>query len=66
MKRIISACLEQTNRFETAEEFAAFTASLDRKSIKYKIVGKEAHPDGSVIAKIKKQYNHYDVGSYLD
>ncbi len=34
MKRIISACLEQTNRFETAEEFAAYAASMNRKKCK--------------------------------
>ena len=66
MKRIISACLEQTNRFETAEEFAAYRASMDRKGIKYKVTESSPQADGSVIAKIKKQYNHYDVGSYLD
>lgn len=66
MKRIISACLEQTNRFETAEEFAAYTASMNRKNVKYKVVESENQPDGSVIVKIKKQYNHYDTGSYLD
>lgn len=66
MKRIISACLEQTNRFESEEEYSAFISSMNRKQIKYKITSKEAQPDGSVIAGIKRQYNHYDTGSYLD
>jgi hypothetical protein len=65
MKRIISACLEQTVRFETAEEFAAFSSAMDRKEIKYKIIESADQPDGSVIAKLKKQYNHYDTGSYM-
>ncbi len=66
MKRIMSACLEQTNRFESEEEFAAFTSSMNRRQIAYKIVFKEAQPDGSVIAGVKRQYNHYSTGSYLD
>lgn len=65
MKRIINACLEQTNRFECEAEFQAYTAALDRKGVKYKIDGKTAGDDGSVIVKVKKQYNNYDVGDYL-
>ncbi len=65
MKRIISACLEQTVRFETAEEFAAFSSAMDRKEIKYKILESADQPDGSVIAKLKKQYNHYATESYI-
>lgn len=66
MKRIISACIEQTTRFETYEEPAAFKASLDRKSVKYRIFDEQPQSDGTVIVKLKKQYNHYDVGSYMD
>lgn len=65
MKRIISACLEQTNRFECDAEFAAYTAAMDRKKIPYKIIAKTPQSDGSVIVKVKKQYNKYDVGEYL-
>lgn len=66
MKRIICACLEQTNRFETAEEFSAYISVMERKNVKYKVIEKDDMPDGTVVAKIKKQYNHYDVGTYLD
>lgn len=64
MKRIITACLEQTIKFET-EEIEAFKAQLDRKSIKYRILGTEKC-DGEIIVRIKKQYNTYDVGDYFD
>lgn len=66
MKRIISACLEQTVRFETAEEFSAFTSAMNRKETKYKILENASQSDGSVIVKLKKQYNHYDTGSYME
>jgi len=66
MKRIISACLEQTVRFETAEEFTAFSSSMTRKDIKYKILESNSQPDGSIIAKLKRQYNHYDTGNYME
>ena len=36
-----------------------------KRIIKYKILESADQPDGSVIAKLKKQYNHYDTGSYM-
>lgn len=66
MKRIMCACLEQTNRFECEAEFTAYKAALDRKNAKYKVISAENRSDGSVIVKIKKQYNNYDLGDYLD
>ena len=65
MKRIITACLEQTIKFETEEEFEAFKGQLERKGVKFRIIGTEVK-DGGFIAPIKKQYNQYDVGDYFD
>lgn len=65
MERIITACLEQTIKFETAEEFEAFKEQLTRKGTKFKVTDTE-NSGGAVIVKLKKQYNGYDVGSYLD
>ena len=65
MKRIITACLEQTIKFETADEFEAFKGQLERKGVKFRILSAEPK-DGGFFARIKKQYNQYDVGDYFD
>lgn len=79
MKRIKEACICQTLHFQlkedTAHDFAVklvqeevekYKASLDRSRTLYKIIEETTQPDGSVIIKIKKQYNSSPVGSYLD
>lgn len=65
MKRVVSACLEQTNRFENESDYNLFLSGLERKKIKFKVVDVQTQPDNSVIVKIKKQYNDYDTGDYL-
>lgn len=65
MKRIITACLEQTIKFESSEEFEAFKEQLTRKGTKFKVTNTENN-GSNVIVRLKKQYNGYDVGSYLD
>lgn len=65
MKRIITACLEQTIKFETEEEFEAFKGQLERKGVKFRIISAEPK-SGGFITRIKKQYNQYDVGDYFD
>ena len=65
MKRIITACLEQTIKFESSEEFEAFKEQLTRKGTKFKVTDTENN-GSNVIVRLKKQYNGYDVGSYLD
>lgn len=78
MKRIIAACIEQTLHFQLKDgedgaaapealrmEIESYKRQLERKRTKYKLVSEEAQPDGSVIVKIKKQYNYYDCGDYL-
>ena len=40
--------------------------NLEKSKTEYKILEENEQPDGSVIIKIKKQYNNAPVGSYLD
>ncbi len=78
MKRIKSACLEQTIHFQLKEEIGhgaavnavkqeleKYKAQLDRSRIKYKIDEEITQPDDSVIIKIKKQYNNHDCAEYM-
>ena len=79
MKRIKEAYICQTLHFMlkeevghdyavriVQEEIAKYKASLEKSGTKYKILEETEQPDGSVIIKIKKQYNSSPVGSYLD
>lgn len=66
MKRIQSACLEQTILFEQPDELRHYKAELDRKRIPYKVLSESAQPDGSVLLRLKKRYNQYSLGDYLD
>lgn len=79
MKQIQSACLEQTIHFQLRDdipqeqavhdvqhELESYKVQLARKRTKYKIVEEAQQPDGSVLLKIKKQYNRYDCGHYMD
>lgn len=78
MKRIQSACLNQTVHFqlkdgipheaalqEVQAEYQNYKNSLERSRTQYRIVEELPQPDGSVIVKVKKQYLDYSVGSYL-
>lgn len=79
MKRIKYACLEQTIHFMLKEDLRhedavrgvqndvqGYKMQLERSKTRYRIVSEEVQADGSVIIKIKKQYNSYDCGDYLD
>lgn len=79
MKRIKSACLLQTIHFQlkediaraaaehaVREEVAHYKAQLERNRTTYKIEEETVQPDGSIIIKIRKQYNNHDVGTYMD
>ena len=39
---------------------------MDRRRIPYRILEEAAQPDGSLVIKIKKQYNNQPVGPYLE
>lgn len=79
MKRIKAACIEKTLHFMLKEDLSHsaavaavnaevehYKAQLERTRTKYRILGKETQPDGSIIIKIKMQYNNTPVGDYLD
>lgn len=78
MKRIQSACLNQTIHFQLKDdiehslavssvqaEYDSYKAALDQNHTKYKILEEAEQDDGSIRIKIKRQYNHYDSGDYL-
>lgn len=79
MKRIKCACLEKTLHFQLKEdldraaaigavkdEVAHYKGTLERNQTKYRILEEATQPDGSVILKLKMQYNNTPVGDYLD
>ena len=66
MKRIQCACLDQTMRFEQKGEFESFKSGLDKKRIRYRIDEVSERADGSASVKLRRQYNSYDCGAYLD
>ena len=79
MKRIKAACLEQTIHFMLKEdfpheeavqavqaEFAHYIAQMDRNRTRYQILEKTEQPDGSLVVKLKRQYNNYDCSPYMD
>lgn len=79
MKRVKAACITQTLHFLlkedvgreyakklVTEEVKKYKDSLDKNKTQYKILSEETQADGSVIIEIKKQYNTFPVGNYLD
>ncbi len=79
MRRVQSACLMQTILFGLKEDLPksmaaqqvqkdveAYKMQLKRKHTPYQIVGETLREDGSVLLKIKKQYNAYDYKEYFD
>lgn len=78
MKRIKSACLEQTILFTAndapapaqaalaaRQEVEHYKASLTRRQTAYRIGEELPRPDGSILVKLKRQYNAYPCGDYL-
>lgn len=79
MKRVKFACLEQTIFFllkddvpkdiakeDVKKELEAYKQQLKQKNTKFKVIEESIQEDGSIILKIKKQYNNYDCGEYLN
>ena len=82
MKRIQSACIMQTLRFQqssdvgfstdvlyqrNADELNRYKEQLDKGKIRYKIDKESRQSDGSIIVRIRKEYNSSaDVGKYFD
>lgn len=72
MRRITSACLEQTIRFEDVAgtippevEFQQYKEKLTRKGTQFQVLDTETLPDGSLLVKIKRQYNSYKTDGYM-
>ena len=79
MKRVKAACLLQTLHFQLKEDIdhdiavravredvAHYKTQLERNRTAFKIDEETVQPDGSIIVKIRKQYNAVNTGSYLD
>lgn len=79
MKRIKSACLYQTIHFQLKEdvphdvavrgvrdELDHYKAQLTRNHTRYKVVDESVQPDGSIMLRLKKQYNSYNCDEYMD
>ena len=79
MKRVKAACLLQTLHFQlkedidhdiavraVREEVAHYKTQLERNRTAFKIDEETVQPDGSIIVKIRKQYNAVNTGIYLD
>ena len=47
-------------------EYAHYIAQLDRSRTEYRILEKTEQKDGSLLVKLKKQYNNYDCTPYMD
>lgn len=81
MKRIQAACIMQTLRFQqtdntgltpdllykhNADELQRYKAQLDKNKTRYKIDEETRQNDGSIIVRIRKEYNgSADVGEYF-
>lgn len=82
MKRVRSACIMQTLVFTQREElcftaeralelnraeYEKYKAELDRVNTRYQILSENEEKDGSVVIKIRKQYNDKtDVSEYFE
>ena len=78
MRRIQSACLQQTIHFPlkdqmaqpaaarlAREEYESFQRQLKENRVQYRITHEEVLPDGSILIRILRQYNQYSCGDYL-
>ena len=81
MKRVKAACILQTLVFMQKEdcgfsreqilnmnrqEIDRYRGSLDRSHTRYQIVSQEEQQDGSIIVRVRKQYNdRADVAEYF-
>lgn len=82
MKRVRSACIMQTLVFAQREElcftaekslefnrteYEKYKADLEKVGTRYQILSESEEPDGSVVIKIRKQYNDKtDVSEYFE
>jgi len=57
---------DTTSDADPDKDFEIFCGKLDRKKIRYSIEDKMKEADGSLVIKIRKQYNSYKPDGYLD
>lgn len=82
MKRVKAACIQQTLIFQQKEdcglsqsaiaeinrrELEHYKQTMDRTCTRYQIVSEEPQENGSIIVRVRKQYNDKaDVAEYFD
>lgn len=71
MKRILSACIEQTLIFDYTNDCNPqkdLELYLSKMALaeKFQIIDKTVMADGTIILKIKKGYNNYSTEGYID
>lgn len=72
MRRILTACLQQTMRFDTfkdtdpRKDYEAYCEKLRKSGTKFAVEEELTEPDGAIVIKIKKQYNAYKTDGYFD
>ncbi len=82
MKRVKAACISQTLVFSqkedagygreralkiNREEFEHYKSTLERSKVRYVIVDETEQDDGSLVVRVKKQYNDKaDVSEYFN
>ncbi|MDO4329834.1 MAG: protein pyrBI [Lachnospiraceae bacterium] len=72
MRRILTACLLQTMRFDTVKDANArkdyedYCERLKKSGTKFVVEEEKEEPDGSIVIKVKKQYNSYRTDGYID
>ncbi len=71
MRRITSACLLQTMKFDTMndanpeQDLKMYISKLDNQKTKYTIEEQKKEADGSIVLKIRKQYTSYKTDGYI-
>lgn len=81
MKRVKAACIQQTLVFMQKDdsylskdsileanrrEVERYTQSMDRTHTRYQIVSQDEQEDGSIVVRVRKQYNEKaDVSEYF-
>ena len=48
------------------QEYEKYKAQLKKNGTKYKILSEKTNEDGSIVIEVKKQYNSFPVGEYLN
>lgn len=72
MRRILTACLLQTMRFDTVKDadprkdYELYCQRMEKSGVKFAVDEETVEPDGSIVIKVRKQYNSYKTDGYLN